>query len=72
MSKRSEDKSIQPQQDASSNGVGIVLGEDALVSLTNYFDVLIQMDLEQQNNEGDSNESESKTSKNQRGSEKLH
>lgn len=54
MSAENEEQPIIPQQQATNKGVDIVLNEDALASLTSYFDLLIQMDLEQQGNERDS------------------
>ena len=56
----SDNKVAQPinTEQASSNGVSIELSEDSIASLTSYFDVLIQMDLEQANNLMKENESE--------------
>lgn len=49
---------VKPQSRAANEGVDIELSEEALASLASYFDVLIQMDLEQQSNEGVSDEQE--------------
>ena len=45
---------VKPQSQAANKGVGTELGEEQLVSLTSFFDLLIQMDLEQQSNERNS------------------
>jgi hypothetical protein len=70
----SDDKIAQPinTEQASSKGVSIELSEDAIASLTSYFDVLIQMDLEQANNLMKENESEQQENNSESKSDANH
>lgn len=63
MAQKNNQSPIEPQGQATSNGVAIELDEKALKNLTGYFDVLIKMDFAQKlRNERRSKEDE-KTNK---------
>jgi hypothetical protein len=55
MGTEDEQQSINSHQKAAKKGVDIVLNQDTITSLASFFDVLIQMDLESNNNKGENN-----------------
>ena len=56
MERNNNHQSAEPPKQATTKGVAVELNEEAIANLTGFFDVLIQMDLEQQSNERDSHE----------------
>lgn len=49
MTKDNKPEPAEPHKQATVNGVGAELSAEALLNLTGWFDVLIQMDLAQKN-----------------------
>ena len=51
MATKNQPQPAEPQEQAANKGVAAELSAEALHNLTGWFDVLIQMDLEQKRNE---------------------